>query len=152
MGGIRYNSTSSYNPWANIYIYNDFCLLNKKGIINSLTINHDAISKDLLLTFRLTNNRIDSINHNYNFAKYHLYLKRNNVITSPKFFISHPPLKVETPHLNYDGSICLYHPDFYQWEEYDSIIEPIFKWLYFWVYFYETWLIFGKWYGPEIKH
>ncbi len=152
MGGTINKMSLDYTPSANILIYDNLKLLQNEGYIKKLTINYEAFCGHLLVTFNLTNQKIGGIDHNFNFNKYQVRLIRNKIIYSPKYFIESPQLKFETPHLNYDRSICLYHPNNYEWREFNPISNTHIPWLFCWVYYYEVWLIEGKWLGPEARH
>lgn len=64
------------------------------------------------------------------------------------------PLLVDNPPHFYSNtkSLCLYHPDNYNWTEDKLIAKEIVPWTAAWIYFYEIWLETGIWYGPEVSH
>ncbi len=47
-----------------------------------------------------------------------------------------------------DGTLCLYHPRYHEWDPSDRIDSTILPWTSEWLYFYETWVITGgEWLG-----
>lgn len=152
MAGNKDYSKGLYNPFFNVKIYSELEELRDQGYITSLTINESAFKKDLNVTFNLTNQKIGDINHSYDFEKYSITIKRNNFFNEPVVFINYPELKPKTPHLNFGGHLCLFDPKRITWNEGDSIKDTIFSWTLLWVFYYETWLITGKWLGEEAPH
>ena len=59
-----------------------------------------------------------------------------------------------TPHLNGDGTLCLYDPTKREWTAADPLVYTTVQWTVRWLYHYEHWLTFGEWRGdhdePEI--
>jgi len=79
---------------------------------------------------------------------------------SPKVFVLEPqPLKLaegktRLPHV-YDHQkqrLCLYYPDGREWNSSKPIAQTIMIWTMEWLYFYELWLITGKWLGGGTNH
>lgn len=72
---------------------------------------------------------------------------------SPLVKIIEPKLVESRPHF-YENteSLCLYHPENYKWSSGKIIAKNIVSWTATWIYFYETWLRKGIWYGPEAQH
>lgn len=58
----------------------------------------------------------------------------------------------ETPHLNYDGTLCLFDPMQGEWSPSDALAHTIVPWSSRWLYHYENWLVTGVWRGdsPEV--
>jgi hypothetical protein len=56
---------------------------------------------------------------------------------------SYPNEKV--PHTFSDGSLCLHLNE--EWSGRFFIADVIMPWLAEWLFFYETWLVTGKWHG-----
>ena len=52
-----------------------------------------------------------------------------------------------TPHLNEDGTLCLYNPEGDEWGPDRSIADTTVPWTSLWLLYYEDWLITGKWKG-----
>lgn len=60
-----------------------------------------------------------------------------------------------TPHLNPDGTLCLYDPHGNEWGPDRSIADTTVPWTSLWLFYYEDWLNTGEWKGggapmPEI--
>lgn len=53
----------------------------------------------------------------------------------------------ETPHLNYDGTLCLFDPEQGEWSPADAFAHTIVPWSCRWLYHYENWLVSGVWRG-----
>ncbi len=64
------------------------------------------------------------------------------------------PLLVEDPphYFKATESLCLYHPDDYNWKQENLIANEIIEWTRGWIYFYEVWKQYNYWYGPVYKH
>ncbi len=64
------------------------------------------------------------------------------------------PVKVahgqRNPHLNGDGTICLYDPDANEWNDGHPIALTIIPWTCEWLLFYEWWLASGTWHGGGV--
>jgi hypothetical protein len=54
-----------------------------------------------------------------------------------------------TPHLNNDGTLCLYDPAKAQWTGADPLIYTVVPWTTRWLFHYENWLAFGEWRGDH---
>ena len=54
-----------------------------------------------------------------------------------------------TPHLNGDGTLCLFDPTKQQWAGADPIIYTTVQWANRWLFHYEHWLAFGEWRGDH---
>lgn len=67
----------------------------------------------------------------------------------PKVRILAPSLATDpnrkVPHTFIDGSLCLHLNE--EWSSRFFIADVIMPWLVEWLFFYETWLVTGKWYG-----
>mgnify|MGYP003692775201 FL=1 len=90
-----------------------------------------------------------------NSRKYHLKL-----LCSPFFPNRFERVMVETKnlikcadtHFNGDGSLCLYHPIFdLKGKPYLDLVEVI-PWISEWVYYYDKYLEYRVWLGPEYPH
>lgn len=57
---------------------------------------------------------------------------------------------IKTPHLNYDGTLCLYDPEKKQWADSDGIAHTTIPWTLRWLFHYENWLSTGIWLGDTI--
>jgi hypothetical protein len=72
---------------------------------------------------------------------------------SPVVKILKPELVDKPPHFYHSSkSLCLYHPDNYNWTKEKLIAKDIISWTAAWIYFYEVWLETGTWIGPEASH
>ena len=70
----------------------------------------------------------------------------------PHVWVQEPrPVKLAhgevTPHLNEDGTLCLYDPNGNEWGPDRSIADTTVPWTSLWLLYYEDWLITGKWKG-----
>jgi len=90
-----------------------------------------------------------------NSRKYHFKL-----LCSPLFPNRFERVMVETKnlikcadtHFNGDGSLCLYHPIFdLKGKPYLDLVEVI-PWISEWVYYYDKYLEYRVWLGPEYPH
>ncbi len=54
---------------------------------------------------------------------------------------------VKTPHLNYDGTLCLFDPDKKEWDDGQALAYTTVPWTLRWLFHYEHWLVFGDWRG-----
>lgn len=70
----------------------------------------------------------------------------------PKVFVADPEIDDEAPHLYDDGSLCLFNPRIFRWDDSCLVSRHIVPWAALWLYFYETWLELGVWLGPEAPH
>src|SRR5690606_6637016 len=59
------------------------------------------------------------------------------------------------PHVFTKNELCLYHPNFNEFDSSMLISHTIIPWITLWLYHYENWHITGKWEGgglhPETK-
>ena len=55
-------------------------------------------------------------------------------------------------HMYGDGTLCLYKPSDDPWTVEDNVHEKIIPWTAEWLVFYELYLLYGKWLGPEASH
>lgn len=61
-------------------------------------------------------------------------------------------IKCADTHFNGDGSLCLYHPIFdLKGKPYLNLVEVI-PWISEWVYYYDKYLEYRVWLGPEYPH
>ncbi len=70
----------------------------------------------------------------------------------PHVWVQEPrPVKLAhgevTPHLNEDGTLCLYDPDGGEWGPDRSIADTTVPWTSLWLLYYEDWLITRDWKG-----
>lgn len=54
------------------------------------------------------------------------------------------------PHLYPNGSLCLYYPDYNEWNPNDFWADTLIPWTCLWLYYFELWLATGKWLGGGI--
>lgn len=62
--------------------------------------------------------------------------------------------KKTLPHV-YDNKkqrLCLYYPDWKEWNSSKSIAQTVMLWAIEWLYHYELWLITGEWLGGGTVH
>lgn len=72
-----------------------------------------------------------------------------------QIFILDPLIKTEhngkkAEHLYNDGSLCLFFPKAKEFNSSKLIIEYVIPWISLWLFYYETWLVTGKWLGGGI--
>lgn len=48
--------------------------------------------------------------------------------------------------------LCLYYPDWKEWNSAKSISQTVMIWAIEWLYHYELWLITGEWLGGGTQH
>jgi len=48
--------------------------------------------------------------------------------------------------------LCLYYPEYEEFNKYMSLCETIIPWTYRWLQYYEEWLFSGKWKGGDAPH
>jgi hypothetical protein len=71
-----------------------------------------------------------------------------------------PEVRIKEPHMipsasihmYSSGALCLYQPAEDPWKSSDDIHRKIIPWAAEWLVFYELYLIYGKWLGPEAPH
>ena len=80
-------------------------------------------------------------------------------LNAPKVSIISPPLKrrnedpVEPiPHMYDQKYLCLYYPKIEEWRKIDWLHKSIVPWATTWLYYYELWLVTGKWLGGGVEH
>lgn len=54
-----------------------------------------------------------------------------------------------TPHLNRDGTLCLFDSTGKEWTPADSLADTIVPWTIRWLFHYEHWVGFGEWLGDK---
>lgn len=67
----------------------------------------------------------------------------------PKAKVLSPPLAPNAPHLYGDGTLCLYWPEEWRWQQDKLVADVIIPWTALWLYYYELWLDTGRWLGPS---
>jgi hypothetical protein len=71
----------------------------------------------------------------------------------PRVDIVQPTIKPSFKiHMYGCGALCLYDPRETPWQRGDNVHEKIIPWTAEWLVFYELYLIYGKWLGPEAPH
>ena len=48
--------------------------------------------------------------------------------------------------------LCLYYPEYKEFDRYMSLCETIIPWIYLWLKYYEEWLYSGEWKGGDAPH
>ena len=77
------------------------------------------------------------------------------LLSHPYVSVLYPTLRPSTPHINRNGSLCLYHPnDPYHliWTPDKLISKTITYWTAEWLANYELWLDTQIWFGLEAQH
>lgn len=54
-----------------------------------------------------------------------------------------------TPHLNQDGTLCLFDQEGNEWTPGDAISDTTVLWTMRWLFHYEHWVAFGDWRGDS---
>ncbi len=72
--------------------------------------------------------------------------------SSPKIWITSPPIGSNAPHRYSDKSLCLYYPKDRHWHSKKFIARIIIPWAAEWLALYEIWCLTGEWYGDEAPH
>jgi len=85
---------------------------------------------------------------------YHFKLKYS-VGVRPKIKITNPELKrnfknEKIPHVYAGNELCLYYPQYKEFESKCKISDYIIPWISLWLYYYEIWHITGEWLGGGI--
>lgn len=92
-------------------------------------------------------------------STYHFKL-RYYVGKRPKIKITNPELKRNSknekiPHVYAGNELCLYYPQYKEFDSKCKISDYIIPWISLWLYYYEMWHITGEWLGggmhPRIK-
>jgi hypothetical protein len=63
-----------------------------------------------------------------------------------------PAIQSSAQHRFRDGSLCLYYPKDGSWHDRLYIAATIIPWTAEWLFYYEYWMKFGNWLGPEAPH
>lgn len=75
----------------------------------------------------------------------------------PRITVLSPKLRkrddqARIPHVYFGDHPCVYFPRTGEWHPGKLISATIIPWLSLWLYFYEVWLVTGKWFGGGIEH
>ena len=54
------------------------------------------------------------------------------------------------PHMYSNGALCLYYPEYNEWNYTDSWAETLIPWTSLWLFYYEIWFETGEWLGGGI--
>ena len=77
---------------------------------------------------------------------------RYQLEATPKVRVLSPVLPENAPHLYGDGSLCLYWPEEWRWQQDVILADTILPWTALWLYYYELWLDTGEWLAPSSPH
>ena len=74
---------------------------------------------------------------------------------SVEIFVINPKIEqVENgnlvPHLYREGSLCLYYPQYHEWDYKMPWTETLIPWTSLWLFYYEVWRETGNWLGGGI--
>jgi hypothetical protein len=73
---------------------------------------------------------------------------------TPKVWVTSPKLErynnEKIPHMYNQKRLCLFYPKAKEWNRTMWISQTIIPWTSLWLYYYEIWLITGKWLGGGI--
>lgn len=80
------------------------------------------------------------------------FVLKYNLTDSPKTKIVSPVLMKndkgeEAPHLYTNENLCLYHPQYREFNRTDFLSDTIIPWTSLWLYYYEVWHLTGEWLG-----
>lgn len=80
------------------------------------------------------------------------FVLKFNLVDSPKTKIVSPILMKnekgeEAPHLYSNENLCLYHPQYREFNRTDFLCDTIIPWTSLWLYYYEVWHLTGEWLG-----
>ena len=67
----------------------------------------------------------------------------------PRVRVLKPALDPGAPHIYKGGTLCLYWPKEWKWNEGEWIADTIVPWTALWLYYYELWQDCGEWLGPS---
>lgn len=56
----------------------------------------------------------------------------------------------KVPHMYPKGTLCLFYPNYKEWNYYDSWVKTIIPWTTLWLFYYEIWKETGEWVGGGI--
>ncbi len=89
---------------------------------------------------------------------YHVRLVYDRREPSPEVTLTSPEIKRRNgklpPHLldSKKKTLCLYYYKFNEWSQSQLISRTIIPWITLWLYYYEHWLMAGKWLGGGTVH
>ena len=109
-----------------------------------------GVWRNYTFAFYLTQQDIVGEKVTTDFSRYKVRIEYYKTLP-PKIFIDEPLIE-KGIHRYKDGSLCLYHFSNFKWEDNMSISSNLLPWVYMWIYYYETWLKTGKWFGEEYEH
>jgi len=76
---------------------------------------------------------------------------RYSLNDAPKVRIVNPklaaPQGVKLPHTYLKERLCLYFPKANDWHPSLKLADTVVPWISEWLYYYEIWLVTGKWHG-----
>lgn len=145
MGRIKYPKRRKFTPVDQYVFLNNSTLVKGKGMVRRNILTWDFQAQPTPLS------RVYSIRIIFNGR-------------SPKIYVITPQITEiavgkKIPHL-YDQEkqqLCLYYPKHGEWTVYDKISESVVMWVFLWLYYFEIWLMIGRWEGggkepePKIK-
>jgi len=82
--------------------------------------------------------------------EYRLGLRPKITVLSPKLRKQDGQSRI--PHVYRGDHPCVYFPTTGEWHSGKHIATTIIPWLSLWLYYYEVWLVTGKWLGGGIEH
>ena len=82
-----------------------------------------------------------------------LVAKKNSKLVN--IFVVNPKIGLyennrRVPHMYSNGSLCLYYPQYNEWDYTDSWAETLIPWTSLWLFYYEIWIETGEWIGGGI--
>jgi len=76
----------------------------------------------------------------------------HNPELQPRVYVDSHWLDPRCRHLYGTKQLCLYWPREWWWTAGESLPPTIIAWTALWLYFYELWLVTGKWLAPSSPH
>jgi len=72
----------------------------------------------------------------------------------PKVYVLKPDIQDDAPHIyrRAGKTLCLYYPYDGSWSSEKLIAHTIVPWTVEWLFYYESWCITDRWFGPEALH
>ncbi len=80
------------------------------------------------------------------------FVLKYSLVNTPKTKIISPALEKnskgeEAPHLYPYENLCLYHPQYQEFNRTDFLSDTIVPWTSLWLYYYEVWHLTDEWLG-----
>lgn len=88
---------------------------------------------------------------------YSVTLKTAEGRSTVDVFVTNPKIDVvwkgnKVPHQYRDGSLCLFYPEYNEWNYKDRWADSLIPWISLWLFYFEIWDETGEWLGGGIHH